>query len=307
MRARPDFIIIGAMKCATTTLHDQLAAQPGTFMSEPKEPNFFSDDGVYARGEAWYASLFAAAPPGAVRGESSTHYTKLPTHPRSVERMARLLPGARLIYIMREPIQRLVSQYIHEWTMRNTAAPIDRAIDELPALVDYGRYAMQLRPYLETYGPERILPVFFERLTAHPQPELERIARFIGLEGPVRWDAESARSNASSRRLRRSTLRDAVVYAPVLGAIRRGVVPKGVRERVKSLWTMRDRPALSPAVAARLREIYDADLAELGGMLGAPLSCATFRHAVTDSPLDWCAREPAAADFAAHSGGGVTP
>ena len=58
---RPDFIVIGAMKSATTTLHEQLARQPRLFMSRPKEPNFFSDDAMYARGWDWYSSLFRAA------------------------------------------------------------------------------------------------------------------------------------------------------------------------------------------------------------------------------------------------------
>ena len=84
MSRGPDLIIIGAMKCATSTLHDQLARQPGLFMSVPKEPNFFSDDAQYARGFAWYTSLFADARPGTIRGESSTHYTKLPTLPNTV-------------------------------------------------------------------------------------------------------------------------------------------------------------------------------------------------------------------------------
>ena len=59
---RPDFIVIGAMKSATTTLHEQLARQPGFAMSRLKEPNFFSDDDMYARGWGWYSSLFRAVP-----------------------------------------------------------------------------------------------------------------------------------------------------------------------------------------------------------------------------------------------------
>src|SRR5271167_2267183 len=98
---RPDFVVIGAMKSATTTLHEQLARQPGFFMSRPKEPSFFSDDRVHARGWAWYSSLFRLAKPRDLRGESSTHYTKLPTHPRTVERMVRHLPRLKLIYVMR--------------------------------------------------------------------------------------------------------------------------------------------------------------------------------------------------------------
>ena len=94
---RPDFIIIGAMKCATSTLHEQLALQPGFFMSTPKEPNFFSDDDCFARGLDWYRGLFAEAPEGSIRGESSTHYTKLPTHPRTVERLLNKLKADEII------------------------------------------------------------------------------------------------------------------------------------------------------------------------------------------------------------------
>ncbi len=83
----PDFIIIGAMKCGTSTLYEQLAAQPGVFMCTPKEPNFFSDDRIYANGLDWYRGLFAPAPAGALCGEASTHYTKLPTHPATLERL----------------------------------------------------------------------------------------------------------------------------------------------------------------------------------------------------------------------------
>ena len=132
LRARPDFIVIGAMKSATTTLHEQLARQPGLFMSVPKEPNFFSDDDNYAQGLGWYSSLFRDAPAGALRGESSTHYTKLPTHPRTVDRMVQALPDVKLIYVMRHPIDRLISQYVHEIAVGRIGVGLNEAIAELP-------------------------------------------------------------------------------------------------------------------------------------------------------------------------------
>ena len=104
----PSFVIIGAMKCATTTLAEQLGAQPGVFISDPKEPNFFSDDAVFRRGMNWYASLFDSAESGAMLGEASTHYTKLPTHPKACERMLAALPDAKLIYVMRHPVDRIL-------------------------------------------------------------------------------------------------------------------------------------------------------------------------------------------------------
>ena len=97
MRNAPDFVIIGAMKCATTTLHEQLDAQAGVFMSEPKEPNFFSNDEQFQRGIDWYLSLFSSAQPGDLCGESSTHYTKLPTYPSTIDRLKQHAPNAKFI------------------------------------------------------------------------------------------------------------------------------------------------------------------------------------------------------------------
>src|SRR5262245_50888304 len=110
----PHFLIIGAMKAATSTLYDQLRQQPGIFLPELKEPNFFSDDASYARGIDWYCGLFAEACPGDLIGEASTHYTKLPTHPATISRMQEVLETPRLIYVMRHPVDRLISQYMHQ-------------------------------------------------------------------------------------------------------------------------------------------------------------------------------------------------
>ena len=155
---RPDFIVIGAMKSATTTLHEQLARQPGIFMSRPKEPNFFSDDAIHARGWSWYSSLFRPASAADLRGESSTHYSKLPTYPRTVERLARDLPRLKLVYVMRHPIDRLVSQYVHEVTAGRIAMDLREALVRHPELIDYSRYSMQLQPFLDAYGFAAVLP-----------------------------------------------------------------------------------------------------------------------------------------------------
>jgi hypothetical protein len=280
-QAMPRFIIIGAMKCATSTLHEQLARQPGVFMSTPKEPNFFSNDEEWARGIDWYRSLFAGASPGDLCGESSTHYTKLPTYPRTVERMRDHLPGdVKFIYVMRHPIDRLVSQYIHEWTQRVVPvdATIDAALETHPELIAYSRYAMQLQPFFQAFGRESVLPVFFERLTSHPQETLERVCAFIGCAGEPRWFDGASEQNVSSERMRESPLRDALINLPGLRAARRALVPQGWRDRVKKWWTMKHRPTLSDASLQRLRAIFDEDLALLGSWLGYDeLNCERFK------------------------------
>lgn len=291
---KPHFVIIGAMKCATSTLHDQLARQPGVFMSEPKEPNFFSDEPVWARGLGWYAGLFADAPAGAVCGESSTHYTKLPTHPHAAERLHRALPHAKLVYVMRDPIDRLVSHYVHAWSCREVDGPIDEAVSQRPELIEYSRYAMQLRPWIGLFGRERVLPVFFERLTAHPQQEFERVCRHVGVPGPVRWRDDAGAKNVSADRLRYGPVMSRLVRTPGLAALRRAILPEGLRDRIKSRWRMKDRPKLSPAARAWCVEGLDPDVAELGEMLGLNLSCDTFRSVVLGAPAapEWAGGTP---------------
>lgn len=268
------------MKCATSTLHDQLARQPGIFMSTPKEPNFFSDDDQWARGPEWYASLFEGASGSDLRGESSTHYTKLPTHPDSVERAYGMIPDARLVYVMRDPVQRLVSQYIHEWSMRNISEPIDEAVRTRPELLAYSRYAMQLRPWIDRFGADRVLPVFFERLTADPQREFERVCAHIGYQGTPEWQSDAQAKNVSAQRTRRSPVRDRILAVGVFKTFRRTLLPESVREKIKSRWRMEERPQLSEAARALVIDQLDPDMGELGRMLGINLDCAGFKETV---------------------------
>lgn len=283
----PHFIVIGAMKAATSTLYAQLAGQPGIFMATPKEPNFFSDPERWMRGIDWYRGLFAEAAPDDICGEASTHYTKLPTLPDAVPRLHATLPGARLVYVMRHPIDRLVSHYSHGWLERSIDGPIDIAIERHPELIHYGCYAKQIRPWLAAFGTGAILPVFVERLAVTPQTELERICRHIGYRGNPFWHDSLAAQNVSTDRLRDSASRDRIVNHPLAAALRRTLVPKKVRNRIKRHWQMGDRPALGDAAMARLTATFDGDLADLGRLLGVALDCASFRDVVRERPLDW--------------------
>lgn len=286
MTSPVDFLVIGAMKCATSSLAVQLNRQPGIFVTDPKEPCFFSDDPVYARGAEWYAGLFAAAAEGDLKGEASTHYTKLPTYPLTVARIQEHAPDAKLVYVMRHPIDRLVSHYIHAWTMNEVRAPIDEAVDGDLGLVEYGCYAMQLRPFFEAFGHERVLPVFYDRLTSSPELELQRVCAFLGYRGAPRWQADEGRQNVSAERMRSNPLRDALVYAPGISQLRK-MLPQGLRDRVKRLWQMRKRPELSPAKRGELEIVFDRDLAELGQLLGVTLNCRNFKEQAAARPYDW--------------------
>jgi hypothetical protein len=289
----PDFVVIGAMKCGTSSLHEQLALRSGVHMSTPKEPNFFSDDDNYARGIEHYLACFEGFRPGQIVGESSTHYTKLPTWPHSVERMAAVLPDARFVYVMRDPIERILSQYVHEWTQREVALPLERAVLEHERYVAYSQYARQLAPFVQRFGRERILLVGFERMLARPDAELERICAFLGDPSPEppRWQEIPAR-NVSAERLRRSALRERLLaLRPVRALADR--LPAGLREALKRPWRLRERPQLSEAIRAQLVAQIDPDLAALSSQLGLPLRCESWSRLALEAPLDWA---PATSD-----------
>lgn len=277
---KPDFIIIGGMKCATSTLHDQLNRHDSFFMTNPKEPNFFSDDDIYANGLEWYSSLFAGASPGQLKGESSTHYTKLPTYPETVDRILAYCPDIRCIYMMRHPVDRLVSHYIHEWSQGVISCDIDAAVVRYPELVEYGRYNMQIAPYLQKCGQSAMLPLFVERIRENPLRELQTVFEFLGITEKPQWH-EEIRSNVSSERLRVCGWRDAIVNNYVLRFLRRTFVPKPIRRKIRKLWTMQEKPKLSPETLHHVESIFDEDLELLGTKIGMQLSCGNFKEKIT--------------------------
>lgn len=291
MRQRPHFIIIGGMKCATSTLNRQLNHQPGILIPRTSEGlheiNYFSNDEQFSRGAGWYHSLFSAAQPGDLLGEDSTHYTKLPTYPKTVARMHAHIPDAKLIYLMRHPIKRLISHYKHLWSERGVQGPIDEAWKKHYELIDYSCYARQIAPYLEQYGPDRILPVFFEHFVRQPQAELERICQFIGYQEQPVWHSDEANQNVSAERMRTSPVRDLIVWNPVVTWLRRKFVTQSLRDKIKRHWQIKEAVQLNAQSIEQMEQIFDEDLAQLGALLDLNLNCQSFESIAKESCPQW--------------------
>ena len=272
----PDFIIIGAMKSATSTLHNQLSAQPGIFMSTPKEPNFFSDDEIYNQSLDWYTALFSDADTEQICGESSTHYTKLPDYPETIQRLKAAIPQPKLIYVMRHPIDRLVSHYMHQWSEGVISCDINQAIDRYPELIDYSCYGMQITPYFEAFGSKSVLPLFFEGLKANKNKTLNRVGEFIGLTEPLIWVDDLAQDNVSSQRIRRFYGYELLINSKPMAWLRKALIPQRLRDRVKQQLSMQRRPEISSAQLARITEIFDRDLQTVGDWIDVQLTCENF-------------------------------
>jgi len=274
----PDFIIIGAMKSATSTLHNQLSAQPGIFMSSPKEPNFFSDDDIYNHGLSWYSGLFSYANARDICGESSTHYTKLPDYSDTIQRLKAAIPRPKLIYVMRHPVDRLISHYMHQWSEGVISCDINQAIDRYPELVDYSCYGMQITPYLEEFGHKAVLPLFFDDLKKNKDRALNRVGTFIGCTQPLIWIDDLAQDNQSNQRIRRFYGYELLINSRPMAWLRKNLIPQALRNRIKKRLTMQQRPQISDVQREHITEIFDRDLKVVGDWLGIELTCDNFKQ-----------------------------
>jgi hypothetical protein len=189
--ALPNLIVVGAMKCGTTALHRILSLHPEVSMAAPKEMNFFVGParprdgagrwaaGNWHRGLDWYAGHFEAAK---VRGEASPAYTS-PSFPDAAARMASVVPDARLIYLVREPVQRALSQYVHHRRDGTEPRPVEEALlDENSQYLARSRYHARLLPFTRHYPRSRIMICLQEDLLSRPRETRAALFRFAGVD-----------------------------------------------------------------------------------------------------------------------------
>jgi Sulfotransferase domain len=271
----PNLILIGGLKCGTTSLHHYLNLHPEIHMSRPKELNFFVAELNWPLGDEWYAAHFPAAAP--VRGESSPHYTNLPRFRGVADRMRSVVPGARLVYMVREPIDRMLSHYLHNVAGGYERRPIAEALAQPDsAYVHRSMYAMQLEPYVERFGSERIEVVSREELKAGRDETMRRVFRFVGVDESFtspqfdrEWETGGGKVSGRFR------LMDRAVRAPGLRAIDRGFdrLPESLRWLVERVihdprGGGAERPELPVPLRERLAERFRPDVERLEAMAG---------------------------------------
>lgn len=179
----PDFLVIGAMKSGTTSLYRYLRDHPEIQMSTTKELHFFAEPEVWARGWEWYESQFPVrAAETVAMGEASTSYTKFPELGGVPARIAEHLPEVKLIYVLRHPVERMRSQYLHRIGEATESRPIDQALVEDSSYLHWSQYATQIQKYLEVFDRDRLLVLTSEHLKSDRRATLERVYGFLGAD-----------------------------------------------------------------------------------------------------------------------------
>lgn len=271
----PNFLIIGAPKCGTTSLHHYLSQHPDVCMPRRKELHFFSRPNWSERLD-WYESRFGAA---SARGEASTSYSMHPFRPDVPQRVHSVIPAIKLIYLVRDPIERLVAHYI-EWVSLGFE---HRALVDALGTFDGGNpyicasmYAAQLDQYLRFFPEDRILVLDQRQLLDRRESTLPEIFAFLEVDAsytspefgrllnPRREKVALNRLGrwmANNRRVRRSMLRPLV---------RRRDGPSGSFSRL--IGRPAPTPVLDPSSRVRLESLFRKDTARLRERTGKEFS-----------------------------------
>jgi hypothetical protein len=270
----PTFLVIGAMKAGTTSLYEYLRAHPSVFMPREKEPEFFSEPERWSRGLDWYSSLFAPGTHHPVRGEASTGYTRHPRFPETPARIASTLPDVKLLYLVRDPIGRMLSHYRHSVLLGREHRGVDDALRGGGGYLDTSRYALQLRRYLDHFPASQILVVFSEDLRSARLSTLRRIVAFVGADPSLIGPHPTVEHHVSERRLLVPTPVRRMAERPAMREMRRRF--PGISGHIRG-WFARRHTQLNdePSASTRtlLREWLADDLDDLHRLVG-PLPAA---------------------------------
>jgi hypothetical protein len=265
----PTFLVIGAQKAATTTLHHWFAEHPEVAMTQVKEANFLLDEGGWSKGLDWYEAQFAHAPDRPHRGDVSPAYTIFPAFRHAPERAAQVVPDARLVYVIREPVDRMVSAWAQLVGAGLEYRTLVQALRHEAHYTMASMYGLQLQRWLDHFDRSALLVVRLDDLADDPGPTFDAILEHVGLEAGWRPAQAASAWNTSERK---STVPGLVhrigagARAAGLPSVAWALTPNGRlgRRVARPL----PRPELDPSFRADLRSLFARDFRDLRAIVG---------------------------------------
>lgn len=295
----PNFLIIGSPKSGTTSLYRYLCQHPQIFMSSLKEPHFFAYEGKQPdfRGPgdsragtnlnsvvdfAAYQALFEPGLGAQAAGEASTMYLYWPG---TAARIHARIPAVKLIAILRHPLERAYSHYLHlrndgrEWlefpaALEAEAARIGQHYAPAWHYASVGRYSQQLRSFLEYFPRQQLRIYLYEEFARSPQAVLRDMHRFLGVDAHFQPDV-SKRHNASRTVRRHRWLHEFLAYENLPKSMVRHRLPSGMWRWLSTYLYKRNvkaAPSLSPDLRRMLLPSFRSSILELQSLLQRDLS-----------------------------------
>jgi hypothetical protein len=257
----PNLIIIGAQKCGTSSLHYYLNLHPQISMSREKELDFFIQEFNWHRGVEWYKSRFTGT--ASIHGEASPNYTNYPYFRGVPAKTHATVPEAKLIYIVRDPIERIISHYIHRSASGSEHRELSEALAETESTSYLWRskYYTQLAQYLDYFPQSSILILTQEDLQNNRRETLQEVFRFLCVDDTFYSPRFSRIRHSSVQKRRKTPLGLFLAQTPVVRAVERLPFKVPGKARVFRYFPFSRRIA-RPTLNDNLREALVEQLAE---------------------------------------------
>lgn len=257
----PDFIIIGAMKSGTTSLYYYLKAHPQIGMSAIKETDFFIDERNYSKGLEWYKSQFTGD--YKIYGEASPNYTKAHYFKGVPKRMYEIVPNTKLIYIVRDPVERIISHYTHNCGAGRESENMSNTFQNRERLDHYlnsSKYFWQIKHYLNYYSREQILIIPSDKLRKQRESTLEDVFRFLGVDSILETDLYKKEFGTTDRRTSKGRTGRLIFDNAFVKFLKRGIPPNFKRKLKQLLLPSLEKPTeITPVLRYKLEEALRSD------------------------------------------------
>jgi len=269
----PNFLVIGAGKSGTTSLYEYLRQHPEIFMSAIKETNWFAyegqrDDRYPIRTPEEYERLFDGVTAQRAVGEASPQYMKSAV---AAGRIAAVLPGVRLVVILRDPVDRAYSSYLHALREAVERRGVEQSLQPGSRYLQHGLYHPQLSRYFERFERGRIKVILYDDLAANPAAVMRELYAFLGVDENFAVNVATRHNAAAVPRLMILNW----MMSKGITTIRRVFpsLPKGTGIAVRMKRPLLHSPEpLPPAIRRRLVDYFRDDVARTGELIGRDLS-----------------------------------
>lgn len=286
MSAIPNFLYIGTSKAGSTWIFKVLSWHPQIYMYPGKDLGFFTSD--FDKGWDWYIGNFNPEPQHRVVGEVSHSYL---VSEDARDRIHELLPNAKLMVCLREPVQRTFSQYLDGIKNGKIHGTLEEELELTPSLINRSRYGTHLERYLEKFPREQVHIGCFDELVTAPSRFASRIFEFLGVD-PLEIPEKLQQKVLPAAKPR---VRSIAMAAKEVAKIADRMGLRGLRGKVKTSpmvrnllyrpFTDESRPTMPPEIEARLRDLMAGEVQRLDALAGTEFCRLWDYPPADDRPL----------------------
>ncbi len=267
-------MIIGAMKCGTTSLSEILKMHPNISFCKIKEPHFFSSNNDWKKKLSKYHQLFQIAD-NKIYGEASTTYTMYPHKRHEIwNDIYEYNPNMKFIYIVRNPVDRSISNYMHMYEKGRTNLGLDEALKKNPLIMDTNKYFTQIEPYINTFGRKAVLIIDFDDFIRDKYQVIKQVIEFLNLDYSLLNEKNTYYKNSSIEGYKLNPRYDNIINCT---QHIRQLMPDSLKQFLKKSLSSKDRvfkekPRCTDFLKQQIKEKVEPELDSLGVLMGKDLS-----------------------------------